>query len=67
MGLEGCLLIELLLQKEKVPMPFAWLGTFFIQFFSLPLTLLLISGRIHGMQSSKPEPRQHCQYDQINL
>jgi len=26
-----------------------------------------IVGRIHGMQSSKPEPRQHCQYDQINM
>ena len=26
-----------------------------------------IVGRIHGMQSLKPEPRQHCQYDQINM
>jgi hypothetical protein len=45
-------------QKEKVPMPFAKLGAFFIQFCAYPsqstslgLTLLLIGGRFDSTVS----------------
>jgi len=47
--LGGCLLFEVLHQnhpkKKKVPMPFAWLETFFSHTLSLPLTLPFIGGR----------------------
>jgi hypothetical protein len=52
-GVEGCLWTENAMNlsfkttlKRKAPLPFSRQGAFFTQFSSLPLTLLVIGGRV---------------------